>query len=148
MIQSADEFYRLRTSHDPRQYARAAREEAPLQVWLDVIDRYPEMRCWVVRNERVPVEVLEKLSADPDPEVRAAVARKRKLPEHLQQVLAQDEDRDVRYQVACNARATAAVLQLLTGDPAELVRRRALDRIKAAFRESVSSEGASSEGAE
>ena len=41
MITSAEEFRDLRLSEDPAEYDRAAMEEAPLQVWRDVISRFP-----------------------------------------------------------------------------------------------------------
>ena len=42
MIDSAAEFVRLRLSSDPAEYRRAAREEAPENVWLEVIEAYPD----------------------------------------------------------------------------------------------------------
>lgn len=41
MIQSADEFVRLRTSERHEDYLRASREEAAIGVWLDVMEKYP-----------------------------------------------------------------------------------------------------------
>ena len=46
MITSAEQFVYLRESEDRSEYHRAAHEEAPLDVWLDVITRYPEMQQW------------------------------------------------------------------------------------------------------
>lgn len=77
MIDSADEFVRLRTSEEPAEYNRAATEEAAEQTWLDVIERFPEMRFWVVQNKTVPLSVLEILRHDSDERVRHMVTRKR-----------------------------------------------------------------------
>ena len=44
MINSAEEFVRLRSSELPEEYWRAAHEEVPDAVWLDVIARFPDMR--------------------------------------------------------------------------------------------------------
>lgn len=44
MIESAEEFVRLRRSPLSDDYRRAAHEEAPIQVWVDVLARFPEMR--------------------------------------------------------------------------------------------------------
>lgn len=108
MITSAEEFYHLRTSEVHAEYERAAHEEAPLEVWFDVIATFPEMRVWVAYNKTVPVEILEVSSNDPDGDVRGSVAMKRKLPEAIQLRLAGD-DCSVRERLAYNARTTDAV---------------------------------------
>lgn len=77
MIDSADDFVRLRTSDDPADYNRAATEEAAENTWLDVIERFPEMRFWVAQNKTVPLSVLEVLRHDPDENVRHMVTSKR-----------------------------------------------------------------------
>jgi hypothetical protein len=76
MIRSAEEFRRLRESDNPDEYWRAAHEEAPLDVWLEVIRRWPDMRFWVAHNKTVPLSVLEVLVNDPDEKVRDMVLRK------------------------------------------------------------------------
>ena len=73
MIESAEEFVRLRTREDPGEYHRAAHEEASTGTWLDVIERYPDMRFWVANNKTVPLEVLEVLRQDADERVRSMV---------------------------------------------------------------------------
>lgn len=77
VISSADEFVRLRDSADPAEYGRAARDEAPLEVWWDVCARFPDYRFWVAQNKTVPLEVLEVLRDDADGLVRWMVCRKR-----------------------------------------------------------------------
>ena len=52
MIQTAEEFVELRSSEDPELYGRAANEPASEEVWLDVIQRYPEMKFWVAQKRR------------------------------------------------------------------------------------------------
>ena len=76
MIQSPEEFRRLRESENPEEYRRAAHDEAPVEVWLEVIRRWPDMRFWVAQNKTVPVSVLEVLANDPDEKVRDMVLRK------------------------------------------------------------------------
>jgi hypothetical protein len=76
MIESAEEFVRLRTSEDPPEYRRAAHEEAPESVWFEVIDQFPDMRFWVAQNKTVPLAVLELLRHDTDPKVRSMVRAK------------------------------------------------------------------------
>src|ERR1051325_8428662 len=92
MITSADEFVALRSSRNRDEYLRAAGEEAPLEVWMDIIRRFPDMRFWAVVNKTVPVEVLTILVEDPDPRVRSQVARKRRTPPDLLRKLAGDPD--------------------------------------------------------
>ena len=45
MIETAHEFYRLRTSRLPSEYLRAAHEAAPLAVWREVIATMPDMHA-------------------------------------------------------------------------------------------------------
>ena len=56
VITSAEEFVQLRTSRNPDEYHRAAHEEASVETWLDVIERFPDMRSWVAHNKTVPLE--------------------------------------------------------------------------------------------
>lgn len=77
VIESADEFVRLRRSSDEEEYRRAAHEEAPLEVWHEVIERFPNMRQWVAHNKTVRLTVLEVLRHDPDEDVQWAVRMKR-----------------------------------------------------------------------
>lgn len=77
VIESADEFVRLRTSPDPEEYRRAAHEEATEQTWTEVIERYPDMRSWVAHNKTVPLSILEILRYDADEQVRLTVTGKR-----------------------------------------------------------------------
>ncbi len=76
MIESADEFARLRTSADPAEYRRAAHDEATEETWRDVIVRFPEMRFWVAQNKTVPLSILEDLRKDSDGRVRSIVRAK------------------------------------------------------------------------
>jgi hypothetical protein len=77
VIESAEEFVRLRVSDDPAEYGRAASEAASVETWLEVVDRFPDMRYWVAHNKTVPLEVLEVLRHDPDEQVRWMVLQKR-----------------------------------------------------------------------
>jgi hypothetical protein len=91
MLNSAEQFRSLRESDDPNEYRRAAHDEAPIEVWLDVVARMSDMRFWVAQNKTVPIEVLEQLADDPDPRVRGMVAGKRKLPETPLELLGETE---------------------------------------------------------
>lgn len=129
MILSPEEFVRLRRSESPADYRRAAEEEAPLEVWLSVIDQFPDMREWVAHNKTVPLGVLERLASDSNAAVRATVASKRKLSEGLQALLCADLDASVRERLACNANVNESVLRLLAEDAEEFVRSAATKRL-------------------
>ena len=101
MILSAEEFVRLRTSEKEEEYNLAAHSEAPMEVWLEVIEKYPGYREWVAHNKKVPIEILEILANDSDDRVRSTVATKRKLSPKLFQKLAKDPDEGVRQRIAC-----------------------------------------------
>src|ERR1017187_4988954 len=112
MINSAKEFVDLRTSERPDDYLRAARESAPLEVWFDIVGKYPEMKVWVARNKTVPMQVLEQLAVDVDPRIRVAVAMKNKLSKDLMLTLSKDSDSSVRERIAYNKNASDDVLRL------------------------------------
>jgi len=130
MIHSAEEFARLRRSELPEEYNRAGSEEAPLDVWLEVLEQFPNLREWVVLNKTVPISILERLARDSDPSVRATVASKRKLTEELQVLLAQDSDASVRHRLACNAKCSTEVRRQLANDPELFVRSAALKKLQ------------------
>jgi hypothetical protein len=129
MIASAKEFARLRTSNVMEEYNRAGTEEAPTKVWLDVLEKFPEMREWVAHNKSVPLEILAILAQDPDERVRGVVAGKRKLSRKLFERLARDSSESVRLGVARNKRVPADVLETLASDGEEFVRTTARDCI-------------------
>lgn len=131
MIESAEEFNRLRESDIPEDYHRAAHEQASVDVWVDVLNKYPELAFWVVHNKTVPLEILTSLSAHQDSGVRDMVARKRKIPEALMLELAKDHDDSVRHALASNGKVTLAVLKVLSEDPSEFVRERAKEKLLA-----------------
>ncbi|WP_348953843.1 hypothetical protein [Amycolatopsis melonis] len=130
-ILSADEFVRLRYAEDPEDYRRAASESAPLAVWLEVIERYPDARVWVVRNKTVPMEILEDLVDDSDVRVRYAVAMKRKLTPMLLAHLALDEDESIRLRVAMHRNTSRETLEYLRNDSWDRVRETVRKRLVA-----------------
>ena len=113
-IESADEFVRLRRSEDPEEYLVASSGHAEEAVWLEVIERYPDMREWVIHNKTVPLSILGLLAQDP--ELRPSVASKRKLSQEMFEAFGRDPDADVRYSVAHNAKAPRQVLEALAND--------------------------------
>lgn len=137
MIESAEEFKRLRESDIPEEYLRAAHEQASVDVWLDVLNKYPELAFWVAQNKTVPLEILFPLSTHQDARVRDMVARKRTIPESLMLELAKDADFSVRHTLANNGKVTPAVLKILSKDPWEVVGERAKAKLLALTKPSI-----------
>jgi hypothetical protein len=129
MIKSADEFKTLRESENQEEYSRAATDEAPLEVWLEVLTKYPDLAFWVAQNKSVPVKILEKLTLNEDSKVRDMVARKRKLPENLMLLLAEDNSDTVRLALANNSKITKKVLNILVNDSWQEVRNKAMEKL-------------------
>jgi hypothetical protein len=129
-IFSAEEFIRLRNSRDSEESRRAAHEPAPLEVWTDVIERYPQARFWVAQNKTVPVEILAVLAIDPDPKVRFMVAMKRKLTPELLEMLARDSDESIRERIARHRRTPRSVLEQLANDPWKEIRSVVAERLR------------------
>lgn len=126
MIKSAEEFVFLRfhkveaapTSKEIDLYQRAANEPATEEIWLEVIEKYPEMRNWVAHNKTVPLSILEILSRDKDPRVRHMVAMKRKIGQDISILkrLAQDPEDSIRMRIALNPKTPPIVLEQLLND--------------------------------
>ena len=129
MIWSAEEFVRLRISDRPEEYRRSVLEEASEEVWIDIIQHYPEMKIWVIRNKTIPLSILRLLSNDSDNHVRGEVAMKRKLDNELFEKLAHDEDEAVRAHIACNRKTPIEILILLSTDAKKIVRDAAQKRL-------------------
>lgn len=121
MIESAEEFVRLRGSLDEAEHHRAAHEPAEVAVWLDLIERFPDYRMWVAHNKTVPPEVLRRLATDPDAGVRSMVAMRRSCPQDVLRQLAADHDESVRARVAWNPKVATDVLRDLANDTSEIV---------------------------
>lgn len=125
MIRSASEFILLRDEND----ARATHDEAPEDVWMEVLRVHPDYREWVIHNKTVPLPVLKLLAGDSDARIRSFVATKRKCDHDLFQLLASDPDETVRARVAYNRKAPKDVLQQLQADSSALVREALQSRI-------------------
>ena len=121
MIESADEFFKLRTSDSPDEYNRAAREEATEEIWIDVLEKFPDMKIWVIHNKTVPLSILRKLSKDLDEEVRCAIASKRKLDFELFDSLSTDTSQRVRGAIAGNPKCPDMILGRLAQDEDEWI---------------------------
>ena len=104
MIKNVDEFITLRQSDNMDEQYRASHDTADINVWLEVIKNYPNLKTWVIHNKTIQTEILEILCADTDPNVRSAVARKRKINDFIFNALSVDPDENVRYALMCNTK--------------------------------------------
>lgn len=129
-MRSAEEFIALRSSDNADDYMRAANDDAPLDVWWEVIAEHPDMRFWVAQNKTVPLEVLHVLAGDEDARVRDMVAMKRKLDAPTLTRLATDEDDGVRMAVARHRKTPVEVLRSMLDDPWHDVREMAKARLE------------------
>lgn len=123
MISTAEEFCRLRESENPEEYRRAAHEDAPIEIWREIIATRPDMRSWVAHNKTIPIEILDELSGDSDANVRHVVAGKRKITEAIALRLAKDPDEGVRAALIFNQKLPTAALLVLRSDSSDFIRR-------------------------
>lgn len=131
MIESAEEFKRLRESDIPEEYHKAAHAEADIGVWEAVLQHHKTMAFWVAQNKTVPVEILEKLAKHEDSRVRSMVASKRKIPESLMLTFVSDSSSSVRHSLVNNGKVTERVLSVLAKDSWQAVRDRAIEKLHA-----------------
>lgn len=129
MIQSVEEFVRLRLSDNPEDYRRSSYDHASDDVWLGVIEKHPEMRLWVAHNKTVSLPILRILAQDDNPDVRFAVAIRRKLDQGLFELLAADPESSVRHAIANNAKVPVILLQRLANDADQYVAESAQARL-------------------
>jgi hypothetical protein len=117
VISSVEEFLSLQSSSDLKQRHRAWSDAAPEEVWLEIIERRPEMRAAVAYNSTIPETVVRRLAADDGAEVRLVIARRKRLPESIFDVLSRDPDRAVREAIAWNPWTPATIRTRLASDP-------------------------------
>lgn len=130
MINSAEEFIRLRTSEVPEEYERAANDTAEISTWRELIENHAEFKEWVIHNKTVPIEILETLTSDNDSKIRSAVARKRKINDKIFQALSKDKDENVRYALICNTSLMLDKLKQIETDDSEWLIRQLNARIE------------------
>lgn len=122
MIESAEEFVRLRTSEDIAEYQRSAHDAAPDEVWFDVIERYPEMREWVALNKSISEQVIRRLFDTGDRKTLYFLAMKRKTPSDLLLQLCTEADESIRLRLAHHPKLPPAAIEILAKDDWEEVR--------------------------
>jgi hypothetical protein len=122
MINTAEEFIRLRTSSVPEEYGRAGRDEASYEVWIEIIEKHPDMRVWVAFNRTISLELQTILAKDEDPRVRSAIAGKYPLERGLYEMLAKDESEPIRRRIAHNKKTPLDILEKMMYDEVEDIR--------------------------
>jgi len=130
MISSAEEFKRLRTSENLEEQQLSAIESADIKVWYDVIQKFPELKKWVVQNKTIQIEVLEHLVSDKDDKVRYAIARKRKINNRIFDILKSDSDESVRHALICNTKLTLDLKKKIKTDDSDWLRNELNEKIK------------------
>ena len=127
IIQSAEEFAAL--LDDPPDGQRVAHMCASVEIWLQIIEDYPELRFDVAHNKTVPVEILAVLSNDPSDRVRSMVSCKRKLPRDILAKMVADSSEGVRRNVARHRHSDSEILSLLIDDECDDVSNIARERL-------------------
>jgi len=125
MITTVDEFYQIISSGDQEEWGRLRQEEAPLVVWMDFIQKYPEYKIDAMFIKSVPIEVLRVLVDDPEWRVRDGVASKRKIDYALFEKLSNDVHLYVRVGVLGNPKVPREIIERMLGDENASVREKA-----------------------
>jgi hypothetical protein len=130
-ISSAEEFVRLSSSEIPEEYNLASSGSASDEVWLEVIQKFPDYTRRVAFNKSISLEIIQILAVHPDDGVRSFIAAKRKSPPDVLWMLAKDQVDSVRHRVVNNAKTPKEILEFLLNDSWEDIRERAQKRLEA-----------------
>ena len=129
MINTTSEFIKLRNSDIPAEYNRTGIEEAPIDVWMELIENHPDMKVWVARNKSIPMEIINILSLDNDPVIRDAISSKYPLDIEIYQLFSKDADEGIRAKLTYNKGLPLFILKdMAKNDPSEFVRTEAKSR--------------------
>ncbi|RZK18555.1 MAG: hypothetical protein EOO56_15815 [Hymenobacter sp.] len=123
MINSAEEFIRLRISDVETEYYRVSHDDAADATWLEIIQRFPDYKAWVIHNKTVPLTILEILSLDDDAQVRAAVARKRKINNEIFRRLSVDTADSVRGALLANTNLSRTMKMQVSTEGSEWLKK-------------------------
>ena len=129
MIASVAEFIHLVRSDEAADRKRSAWEQAPVDVWLDVVRDHPDMRVWAANNRTIPVEVMQILARDSDWRVRGRLASKAACPPEILLLLAGDEHETVASTVAGHPNTPVGALRHLALHPWDQVGEKAIRQL-------------------
>jgi hypothetical protein len=121
MINSPEEFNHLCLSQTAEDNRRSMQDIAPLEVWLEILEKFPQRRIDVAQNITIQDDVMLAIARDGDKVARALIAEKRRLPPTLFAVLANDQNEVVRRKIAANQKTPDKILEILTMDLIESV---------------------------
>jgi hypothetical protein len=129
MIQSPQEFIALSDSEHPDNQHRARYEDAPEEVWFEIVEKYPDYIRAVIWNKTVPLNILRCIAKSPDAKIRCDVAMKRKLDDALFEMLSQDPDDSVRAQIVSNPKTPRHISERLALDREVWVAQQAREKL-------------------
>ena len=129
MINSAEEFKRLRESEIQNEYYRAATDKASIDVWNEVLTKYPDLAFWVAQNKTIPIEVLYTLTDNDNVDVRCMVARKRKIDDTIFEKLKEDIDESVRHALICNTKLSIEKKQQIKTSDSEWLEKELKEKV-------------------
>ena len=130
MINTAEEFVNLRQSQGSREQEQASLDFADINVWLSVIEKYPDFKIWVVHNKTIQIEILEILASDNDPKIRSEVARKRKINDIIYERLSIDLDEEVRYALMYNTKLTKLQIERIKVEDSQWLKEKLVERLE------------------
>jgi len=121
MIVSAIDFIRMCSSNDPDEVNQTLWDEAPIDVWKEIIVRHPDKCIDVAQNRTIQDDIIKMLSLCADVNVRTLIAEKGNSPIDVLTSLSKDADERVRRKVAANRKTPIGILEYLVADPVESV---------------------------
>lgn len=132
MVRTAEGFKQLSESEVYEEYNRATQEEASIEVWKEVLRKYPELAFWVVQNKTIQIEILKELATNPDSNVRCMVARKRKITNEIFDLLKVDKEESVQHALICNTKIPMEQKLTIRTDHSEWLKNELNEKIKVA----------------
>lgn len=120
MINNADELKKYVESDDNEEFSKS-RDSAPDEVWLEVINKHPELCSQVASNNTISALILEQLYLNESDAIPWDIAMKRRINRETFERLAKDPEPSVREIIACNPKVPRDILEELCKDPDPLV---------------------------
>jgi len=131
VIGTVGEFIQFASSEVDVERRRAALEDAPLDVWMNLVTHHPKYRFAVAQNKTIPDEVIRLLAGDSDWRVRQCVASKRRCPPDVLALLATDENESIASTVASHPNTPPEALLMLANHSWGAIREKVAQRLEA-----------------
>ncbi|WP_445659097.1 hypothetical protein [Achromobacter sp. NCFB-sbj8-Ac1-l] len=126
-IKSAEEFKKFSDSKSDIEMTRWAAAD---EVWIAVLEKYPNLSRIVALNRTISLPILIRLSKSNDWLTRCDVAMKRRITPSMFHALSRDPEPAVRKRIALNPKAPLDVLQILADDQDKTVSDAAKERLE------------------